>query len=151
MQFLGKYREAGLLLLRVSIGALFLILVAPVLTGGHAQWTRFGGGMRYLGIHSHLQAWGFAGALLVCLAAVLIVFGLFFRLGILLCLVVAVVCAISIVKGTGLGVALRSIELCLVLASLLFIGPGNTASTKRKAIWPFPFSYSRSTLADRAV
>ena len=130
MQFLGKYREAGLLLLRVSIGALFLILVAPVLTSGHAQWARFGSGMHYLGIHSHLQVWGFLGALLVCIAAVLIVFGLFFRLGILVCLVVAMVRAISIVKGTGLAVALPSIELCIVLASLLFIGPGKFSVDK---------------------
>ncbi len=130
MQFLAKYREFGLLLLRVGVGALFLIVVTPVLVGGHTQWTRFGSGMRYLGIHSHLQTWGFIGALLVCVAAMLILFGLFFRLGILLCLVLAIIRAVSITKGTGLFIALPSLELCVILASLMFIGPGRYSVDK---------------------
>jgi len=31
LQFLSKYRETGLLLIRVSIGLIFIILIAPLL------------------------------------------------------------------------------------------------------------------------
>ena len=130
LQFLGKYREAGLLLLRASIAALFLIFVTPILTGGHAAWARFGTGGHVMGLHSHLQVWGFLGALLVCVSAILILFGLFMRLGILVCLLVAILRAWSIAKGTGLAIALPSIELCLVLVSLLFLGPGKFSVDK---------------------
>ncbi|CAN5495252.1 hypothetical protein BH18VER1_BH18VER1_04440 [soil metagenome] len=34
MAFLAKYREAGLLIMRVSLGAFFVILTGPVLLAG---------------------------------------------------------------------------------------------------------------------
>jgi putative oxidoreductase len=128
LQFLAKYREFGLLLLRVSLGALFIILVAPVLMGGSGAWSRFGSGIRVLGIHSHYAMWGFLGALLVCIGAVLMTFGLFFRLGVLFCLAVAIVYALM--TSRGFHGALVPLELCLVLLSVLFIGPGKYSVDK---------------------
>jgi putative oxidoreductase len=66
----------------------------------------------------------FLGSLLGCLGGVLMIFGLFFRIGVLLVLVLAIGHAIAVYKGTGFRVALPSIEMCFVLAGLLFIGPG---------------------------
>lgn len=130
LAFLAKYREFGLLLIRISIGVLFLIYAAPALLGGPSAWTHFGAGARVWGLHSHFQLWGFLGALFGCLGGVLIVFGLFFRIGVLLVLVLAIGHAIALTKGTGFRVALPPIEMCFVLAGLLFVGPGKYSVDK---------------------
>ena len=128
MQFLAKYREFGLLLLRVSLGVVFIIVVAPVLLGGNGAWSRFGSGIRVLGLHSHFGAWGFVGALLVCIGAILMIFGLFFRLGVLFCLAVAILHAFG--ASRNLHTALLPTEVCAVLLSVLFIGPGKYSVDK---------------------
>ena len=130
LAFLAKYREAGLLFIRVSIGLLFIHYTAPALIGGPAAWNHFGAGARYFGLHSHLQLWGFLGSLFGCLGGVLLIFGLFFRIGILLVLVLAIGHAIAIEKSTGFHVALPTIEMCVVLFGLLFIGPGKYSVDK---------------------
>src|ERR1051325_2465006 len=86
MAFLAKYADFGLLLLRVSIGVLFILYTAPALLGGPSAWGHFGAGVRNIGIHSHFQLWGFIGALLGSIGSVLVIFGLFFRPGILILL-----------------------------------------------------------------
>src|SRR5437016_12848479 len=91
LQFLTKYRETGLLLFRASIGLIIIILIAPVLWNGQGSWERFGSVMRHLDFHAHFTFWGFVGALLGCIGGVLIILGLFFRVGVLLALAVATV------------------------------------------------------------
>ena len=130
LAFLAKYRETGLLLLRVSLGLLFILYAAPPLMGGPKAWAQFGAGAGHFGLHSHLQMWGFLGSLLGCLGGVLMIFGLFFRIGDLLVLVLAIGHAIAVYKGTGFRVALPSIEMCFVLTGLLFIGPGQYSVDK---------------------
>lgn len=130
MAFLAKYADFGLLLLRVSIGVLFIIYTAPVLMGGPNAWGHFGEGVKNLGIHSHFQLWGFIGALLGCIGAVLVIFGLFFRPGILVLLVLAIAHAIGVKHGAGFRTALPSIEVCFVLAGILFVGPGKYSVDK---------------------
>ncbi len=55
MQFLAKYADFGLLLLRISLGILFILYTAPALMSGPSGWAHFGAGARNFGIHSHLQ------------------------------------------------------------------------------------------------
>jgi putative oxidoreductase len=130
LAFLAKYREAGLLLIRVSLGLLFILYAAPVLIDGPKAWGHFGAGAEHFGLHSHFQIWGFLGSLLGCLGGVLMIFGLFFRIGVLLVLVLAVGHAIAVYHGTGFRVALPSIEMCFMLASVLFVGPGQYSVDK---------------------
>jgi putative oxidoreductase len=130
MQFLAKYSDFGLLLLRVSIGVLFILYTAPVLMGGPSAWGHFDAGVRSWGIHSHFQVWGFLGALLGCIGGVLVIFGLFFRPGILVLLVLAIAHAIGVKHGSGFRTALPSIEMCFVLAGILFVGPGKYSVDK---------------------
>ena len=130
LTFLAKYREAGLLLVRISIGLLFILYTAPALIGGPKAWAHFGAGAGQFGLHSHLQLWGFLGSLLGCLGGALMIFGLFFRIGVLLVLVLAIGHALVVYEGTGFRFALPSIEMCFVLAGLLFIGPGKYSVDK---------------------
>jgi putative oxidoreductase len=130
LAFLAKYREAGLLLIRVSLGLLFILYTAPALIGGPKAWAHFGAGAGNFGLHSHFQIWGFLGSLSGCLGGVLIIFGLFFRIGVLLVFVLALGYAIAVYTGTGFRAALPSIEMCFVLAGMLFIGPGKYSVDK---------------------
>jgi putative oxidoreductase len=130
LAFLAKYSDFGLLLLRVSIGILFVLYTAPALMGGPSAWAHFGAGARNWGIHSHFQIWGFLGALLGCVGGVLIIVGLFFRVGVLLLLVLAIGHAIGLMHGSGFRIALPSIEMCFVLAGILFVGPGKYSVDK---------------------
>src|ERR1700704_1351056 len=91
LQFLGKYRETGLLLFRASIALIFIILIAPVLWNGQGSWERFGSAMEHLDIRGHYQFWGFLGAVLGCTGAILMILGLFFRVGTLFVLIVTLV------------------------------------------------------------
>jgi putative oxidoreductase len=130
MAFLAKYSDFGLLLLRVSVGILFILYTVPVLTGGSSAWAHFGAGARSFGIHSHFQIWGFVVALLGCIGAVLVILGLFLRPGVLILLVLAIGHAIGVKHGTGFRNALPSIEMCFVLAGILFVGPGKYSVDK---------------------
>ncbi len=96
LQFLSKYRETGLLLVRASLGLIFVILIVPVLWSGEGTWGHFGSAMRYLDFHSHYKFWGFIGALAGCAGSVLMMLGLFFRIGVLLALAVTLVHLVAI-------------------------------------------------------
>ena len=91
LQFLSKYRETGLLLIRASLGLIFIILIAPVLWNGSGSWEHFGDAMKHLDFHAHFKVWGFVGAVLGCAGGVLMILGLFFRIGVLFGLAVPLV------------------------------------------------------------
>jgi len=131
MAFLAKYRETGLLLMRVGLGVLFVILTGPVLLGGPSRWANFGGAIRNLGLHNHYQIWGFIGALLGCLGGALMIFGLFFRPGVLLVLTITFVHLLGVLEGAGSYRAnLAAVELAVMLLGLLFVGPGKYSVDK---------------------
>ena len=130
LAFLAKYREAGLLLIRVSIGLLFILYAAPTLIGGPKAWAHFGAGAVHFGLHSHHQFWGFLGSLLGCLGGVLMIFGLFFRIGVLLVLVLAIGHAFAVYEGSRFPRCAPSIEMCFVLLRILFVGPGKYSVDK---------------------
>ena len=130
MAFLAKYADFGLLLLRVSVGILFILYTAPALMGGPSAWAPFGAAARGWGIHSHFQLWGFVIALLGCIGGVLVIFGLFFRPAVLLLLVLGIGHAMGVKHGSGWRMALPSIEMCFVLAGILFVGPGKYSVDK---------------------
>src|SRR5947207_15968432 len=113
LKFLGKYREAGLLLLRASAGLIFILICGPVLLSGEHRWGQFGSAMRVFNFHSHLDWWGFLGALAGCVGGIFMMLGFAFRIGLLLAFLVALVNAIA--------VAHRSEERRVVKDCILFI------------------------------
>lgn len=131
LQFLGKYRETGLFLIRASLGLIFIILIAPVLWSGQGSWDHFGSAMRHLDFHSHYKFWGFTGAVLGCIGGVLMVLGLFFRIGVLFALAVTLVHLIGIWDSHGdFHARMPALEMAILLLSMLLVGPGKYSVDK---------------------
>ena len=74
--FLDRYRDVGLLVLRVGLGAMMVGHGWPKLIGGPETWERLGGAMSHLGVTAAPTAWGLAAALSESLGGVLLVLGL---------------------------------------------------------------------------
>jgi putative oxidoreductase len=131
LKFLGKYRETGLLLLRASMGLIFILICGPVLLGGPHRWWQFGSAIRTFNFHAHLDWWGFAGALAGCIGGILMIFGLAFRIGLLLVFVLAVVNALAVSQHNhALANIGTPIEICIILVALSFLGPGKYSVDK---------------------
>jgi putative oxidoreductase len=131
LQFLSKYRETGFLLFRASVGLVFIILVAPILWSGPDSWENLGSAMRNLDFHSHYKFWGFVGAILGCAGGILMILGLFFRVGVLFALAITAVHLVSVIHSRGdFFSRLPAFEMSILLLSLLFIGPGKYSVDK---------------------
>jgi len=122
---LGKYRNTGLLLLRIGIGILFIIHGFPKLAGGPSGWTGLGGSMKVIGIDFLPIFWGFMAAATETFGGFLLIVGLFFRPAcILLVFTMIIASLVHFAKGDGLQGASHAIEMGIVFFSLIFIGPG---------------------------
>ena len=123
--FLGKYRDFGLLVLRLGVGVMFLFHGWPKLMGGPVKWEALGTAMGYLGIHVIPVFWGLMAALSEFFGGVCLILGVVFRPACLLLLgTMAVAATMHLQRGDGLQVASHAIELGFVFFGLLFIGPG---------------------------
>ncbi|WP_316830455.1 DoxX family protein [Pedobacter aquatilis] len=129
---LGKYRNTGLLLLRLGIGVMFIIHGFPKLAGGVDGWTKLGGSMKVVGIDFLPVFWGFMAAATETFGGFLLIVGLFFRPALILLIVTMIIAAlVHFAKGDGLGGASHAIELGIVFFGLIFIGPGKYSVDKK--------------------
>ncbi|BCR06950.1 quinol oxidase [Desulfuromonas versatilis] len=122
---LGKYRDFGLLLLRVGVGAMFLLHGGPKLLGGPERWEKLGAAMNYLGVYKFPVVWGALAGASEFFGGLCLILGLFFRPA---CLVLAFTMAVAanmhLGRGDGLQGASHAIEVGILFLSLVFIGPG---------------------------
>src|ERR1700722_9803935 len=128
---LTKYREPGLLFLRVSLGAVFFFAHGwPILAAGVGKWRELGHEMHYVHIHFAPVFWGFMAAFSESIGAALFVLGLFFRPACILLAITMAVAAVTGLKTGGMAAASHALELCIVFFSLIFIGPGKYSVDK---------------------
>jgi putative oxidoreductase len=131
LKFLGKYREFGLLLLRLGIGAMFLYHGWPKLVGGPVKWENVGLAMQFAGVHAVPTFWGLAAAFSEFAGGLCLILGLFFRPAcLLMTITMAVAANMHLGKGEGILAASHAIELGILFFSLLFIGPGRYSVDK---------------------
>lgn len=124
-KFLGKYREFGLLALRLGIGVMFLLHGWPKLIGGPERWEKVGMAMQYAGVSVVPTLWGLAAALSEFGGGLCLILGLFFRPAcLMLAITMGVAANMHLGKGEGLMIASHAIELGILFFGLLFIGPG---------------------------
>jgi len=129
---LGKYRNTGLLLLRIGLGTMFIIHGFPKLAGGPNGWTGLGGSMKVIGIDFLPIFWGFMAAATETFGGFLLIVGLFFRPVLILLIFTMIIAAlVHFGKGDGLGGASHAIELGIVFFGLIFIGPGKYSVDKK--------------------
>ena len=129
---LGKYRNTGLLIIRVGLGIMMVYHGYPKLLGGPEQWEAVGSSMKYLGINFTPAIWGLLAAVTETFGGFLLVIGLAFRPAcLLLMLTMAVAATMHLKNGDGLMIASHAIELGIVFLGLALIGPGRYSVDKK--------------------
>lgn len=135
---LDKYRDVGLLILRVGIGIMFIGHGLPKLMAGPEKWVMIGGAMKNLGINFAPMFWGLMATLSEFAGGILLVLGLFTRPACFFLLNTMIVAAyMHISKGDPFVKYSHAIEAGILFLSLFFIGPGkysvdNKISSNRK-------------------
>lgn len=125
LPFLSKYKDVGLLVLRIGIGGMFLFHGFPKIIGGPERWETLGMAMATFGIRFVPVFWGFMSAFAEFFGGIFIILGLFFRPAcILLTINMTVAASMHLNRGDGLGGASHAIEDGIVFLSLILIGPG---------------------------
>ncbi len=126
LKSLGKYRDEGLLLLRVGIGIMFILHGWPLVSGGVAMWEKLGLATGALGIHFAPTFFGFMAAFAQFGGGICLVLGFFTRLACLFLFIdMFVASAMHLTKGDDLMMmASHAIEAAILFLSLVFIGAG---------------------------
>ncbi|MXV13990.1 DoxX family protein [Hufsiella ginkgonis] len=129
---LGKYRNTGILLIRVGLGIMFIIHGLPKLQGGPEMWAKIGLSMKNLHITFFPVVWGFLAAATETFGGVLFLLGLVFRpVCILLAFTMLVAVLNHLSQGQGISGASHAIEDGIVFLGFLFIGPGKYSIDKK--------------------
>lgn len=122
---LDRYRDAGLLILRVGIGLAFALgHGGPKLFGGPERWRGVGGAAANVGLDFAPVFWGFMAAFAEFGGGILLILGLLFRPAAFLLLCTMIVAAVSHATGAIPGSPLHAVEAGVVFLALIFIGPG---------------------------
>lgn len=132
LTFLNKYREGALLFLRVGLGIMFIIHGAPKMLEGPDGWAQLGKAIGYVGLYGYPKFWGFMAAFSECFGGMFLILGLFFRPMCILLTLTMLVASTKMLKEKRdfQTVASRPIELAIVFASLVVIGPGRYSIDK---------------------
>lgn len=123
---LSKYRDLGLLIIRLGLGLSFVLLHGgPKLLGGPDLWKAVGSAMGQLGIHFAPTYWGFMAMFAELVGGICLILGFYFRpaLGLMI-ITMAVAATQHLLRGDGLGVASHAMEVGIVFVGLLLTGPG---------------------------
>lgn len=79
LDWLDRYRDFGLLVLRVVVGGTFAFLGWGKLMAGPKTWTKLGGAMGNLGLSGGELYWGMAATFAELLGGIFLVVGVLFR------------------------------------------------------------------------
>ncbi len=121
----GVYRNVGLLIIRIGLGIMFILHGYPKMFGGPDTWVEVGSAMQFLGINFAPMFFGFMAGVTEFFGGIFLLCGLFFTPSVIFLFIVMVVATIKhIGAGDGFVSYSHSIEIAIVMAGLLFIGPG---------------------------
>ncbi len=128
---LNNFRNGALLFLRVAMGGFYIWLHGwSRLAGGIATWKKLGLPMKQIGITFFPEFWGFMVAFASTVAVILVILGFAFRPACLLILVTLGIAIVIGIESSGIAKTSHLIELAILVASLIFIGPGRYSFDK---------------------
>ena len=128
---LDKFRDLGILILRMGVGFMFVMHGYPKLVAGLTKWEALGQNMSHLGIDFGYTFWGFMGMAAEFFGGILLMLGMFTRLTVLLMAFTMLVAMLAhLGRGDDIMGASHAIELGIVFLSLFFIGPGKYSMDK---------------------
>jgi len=131
--FLDKYRDHGLLILRLGLGAMFMWHGLPKLLGGPELWAMVGGALGNFGVTFAPTFWGLLAALSEFGGGLLLILGLAVRPAALAMAGTMVVAStMHLANGEGLKGASHAIEVGIVFVALIFIGAGRFSLDARR-------------------
>lgn len=120
-----RYRDTGILLLRIGIGVAFALHGLPKMMGGPPYWQQVGGAMGNLGINFLPSFWGFMAAFAELVGGVLLAIGLFFRpVTFLLAFTMLIALLSHLSRSDEFNGYSHALESMILFVSLYFIGPG---------------------------
>lgn len=131
-KFLGKYRDTGLLILRLGVGGAFIVHGLPKLTGGIDDWTKLGKAMSHLGLDIFPAFWGFMAAATEGIGGVLLILGAFYRP---ICLMLAFTMTVATLtlalpKSRDFKFYSHPLKMAFVFIGLACVGPGRFSVDK---------------------
>lgn len=117
--------NAGLLVLRIGIGVIFIIHGIPKLMGGVEGWTQLGSTMSMVGISFAPAFWGFMAAATEVVGGVFIILGLLHRLvAVMLVFTMIVAVLMHVTAGDPFTVYSNALKALVVFVALAITGPG---------------------------
>lgn len=117
--------NAGLLVLRIGIGIIFIIHGLPKLMGGVETWTQLGSTMSMMGISFAPAFWGFMAAAAEAVGGLFIILGLLHRpVALMLVFTMIVAVLMHVMSGDPFGVYSNALKALVVFVALTITGPG---------------------------
>ena len=136
LKFLAKYRDAGLLVMRIGLGVCFFLHGLLKLMGGREKLAGVGSAMDLIGIPGSPQFWGIVAAVTESFGGILLIVGL-------ACRPICLVLTFTMVMATAdlyFNAKMRTLadfsqvshplKMAFVFLGLAFVGPGRFSVDK---------------------
>lgn len=125
-QYPDRYRNIGLLILRVGIGLMFMTHGLPKVMGGAPFWTKLGGALPIAGPPLFHTIMGFLAAMSEFGGGLLLILGLLTRFAaFFMFFTMAVAFSMHLRHGDDFNTFSHAVEAGILFFSLIFIGPGS--------------------------
>jgi putative oxidoreductase len=120
--------DLGLLIMRLGIGAMFLVFGWQKLQGGTELWEKLGGAMKVFGVTFKPVFWGFMAMFAELVGGAMLIIGLFVRPYALLLLFTMVTASVMLItSGSPMQGYAHAVDMAVVFAGLLVAGGGRYA------------------------
>lgn len=120
--------DYGLLIIRIGIGAMFMLHGYPKMLGGTTMWSQIGASMGNIGIHFAPTFWGFMASFAEFVGGLCLVIGFLFRPALAMLIFTMFIATLMHYKnGDGFGGYSHALESGAVFLGLFIAGPGKYA------------------------